>query len=107
MYTTLNSAIYDLRKRGYRLNFFHHQFDFVTYLSNDRKIPFNKFEIDEMYEFPSLNKDGSQSILYAVKAPDGLRGILFDYVYDFKENTETVKPKLQQKNSNSKWIETY
>jgi hypothetical protein len=83
-YSSLNTAIYDLRKRGYRINFFHHQNDFLISLALGLKIPFKDIIIEETHSFPSLHQKGSISILYALTTKDGTKGIL----YDFKETTQ-------------------
>ena len=102
MYHSLNSAIYDLRKRGYRLNFFHHQFDYVTCLAVEDRIPFSDIKVDESYSFSAKIADGSQSNLYAIRTANGLRGILFEYAEDFK-----LYEKSQKEKSTSNWVETY
>ena len=85
-YSSLNTAIYDLRKRGYRLNFFHHQNDFLISLALGIKIPFKDIVIEETHSFPSLHQAGSRSVLYALTTKDGIKGILYDY----KENTQGI-----------------
>ena len=102
MYHSLNSAIYDLRKRGYRLNFFHHQFDYVTCLAVEDKIPFSDIKVDESYSFITQPENGGQSTLYAIRIANGLRGILFEYAEDFK-----LYEKSRKEKSMSNWVETY
>lgn len=84
-YSSLNTAIYDLRKRGYRLNFFHHHNDCLISLALNIKIPLKDIIIEEAHSFPSLHENGSTSILYALTTKDGTKGIL----YDFKENAQS------------------
>ena len=89
MYDSLNSAIYNLRKRGFRLNFFHDQFNNITNSNLGLSIPFGDFRIEETYLFPSLHEEGSQSVLYAIKTKSGLSGILFDYTDHFKDQLQS------------------
>jgi len=88
MYDSLNSAIYNLRKRGFRLNFFHDKFNYIANSNSGVKIPFEDFKIEETYLFPSLHEEGSQSVLYAIKTKSGLSGILFDYTDHFKNQLQ-------------------
>jgi hypothetical protein len=101
MYDSLNSAIYNLRKRGFRLNFFHDKLNFIASSDLGIKIPFQDFKIVETYLFPSLREDGSQSILYAIRTKSGLSGILFDYKDHFQEQLkfylkQSFQPELNE-----------
>ena len=91
MYDSLNSAIYNLRKRGFRLNFFHDKFNYIASSDFGIKIPFQDFKIVETYLFPSLHEEGTQSILYAIRTKSGLSGILFDYKDHFQKQLKSYQ----------------
>lgn len=88
----INTTIFDLRKRGYRLDF--------NFLSKNiicvplrLKIDLSDVVIDETYKFPSTEHPGKQNILCAVKTNNGQRGILYEVSDRVFELFEIVKPK--------------
>ncbi|HEY0669064.1 MAG TPA: hypothetical protein VGD22_12845 [Sphingobacteriaceae bacterium] len=78
-YPSLNVAVYDLRKRGYRLDFVYKQ-GFIICPSIELKERFKEMEINEVYSFPSLHNPGTMNTLYAVTTPGGIRGLVFDCI---------------------------
>jgi hypothetical protein len=76
-YPSLNVAVYDLRKRGYRLDFFCES-GLIICSPIELKTTFRNVTIDETYSFPSLHKPGTYNIIYAVTTEDGIRGIVHD-----------------------------
>lgn len=88
----VNSTIFDLRKRGYRLDF--------IFLSNSifcvplrLKINLSDIEIVETYKFPSRDNSGKLNILCAIKCNGGQRGILYEVSDRVFELFELVRPK--------------
>lgn len=76
-YPTLNVAVFDLRRRGYRLSFFRIA-DLVVCGPAELSIPFEDLQIDERYTFPSAHNPEMISIVYAVSTSDGVRGLVLD-----------------------------
>ena len=76
-YQSLNVAVFDLRKKGYKLDFYHES-GFITCLSKPITVSVAEVEVDEYYSFPSLHQHGIFNAVYAITTPSGVRGILFD-----------------------------
>ena len=93
-YPSLNVAVYDLRKRGYRLDFVYKQ-GFIICSPIELKVRFKEVEVNEVYSFPSLHNPGTMNTLYAVTTPDGIRGIVFDCLSSINYNS----PKKPHKES--------
>jgi len=91
-------AIFDLRKRGYRLDFSINS-SYIKCAHQNLKINFSEIEIDEVYKFPSSNQPGKQNILCALKTIEGHRGILFDCSDRIFKLFENVRPKTLKANS--------
>lgn len=90
-------AIFDLRKRGYRLDFsFTSKYIVCEY--QNLKIDLSEIEIDETYKFPCTENPGKHNILCAIKTKKGLRGILYDYSDRIFKLFESVRPKSQSAN---------
>jgi hypothetical protein len=92
-FQNLNRAIFDLRKRGYRLDFSFTS-DHLICVPLHLKINLSDIEIDETYKFPSQEKPGKLNILCALKTLSGQRGILLDVSDRIFELFEVVRPKL-------------
>lgn len=88
----INSTIFDLRKRGYRLdfNFFS---KCIICVPIRLKIDLSDVEIEETYKFPSRDHPGKQNILCALKTQSGQRGILYEVSDRIFELFELVRPK--------------
>jgi hypothetical protein len=93
-------AIFDLRKRGYRLDFsFNFNTRFINCAHQNLKINLSEIEIDEAYKFPSTDQPGKQNILCALKTNKGHRGILYDCSDRIFKLFEIVRPKILSANS--------
>ncbi len=90
----INKAIFDLRKRGYRLNFNFNSKSIIC-VPLRLKIDFSEVEIDETYKFPSREYPGKQNVLCALKTHSGQRGILYEVSDRLYELFEIVRPKLK------------
>jgi len=91
-------AIFDLRKRGYRLDFSFNS-SYIKCARQNIKINLSEIEIDEVYKFPSTNQPGKQNILCALKTSEGQRGILYDCSDRIFKLFENVRPKTLSTNS--------
>jgi hypothetical protein len=97
-FSSLNMAIFDLRKRGYRLDFSFNS-RYIKCAHQNLKINLSEIEIDEAYKFPSINQPGKQNILCALKTNEGHRGILYDCSDRIFKLFEIVRPKILSANS--------
>jgi hypothetical protein len=91
-------AIFDLRKRGYRLDFSFNS-RYINCAHQNLKINLSEIEIDEAYKFPSTDQPGKQNILCALKTNEGHRGILYDGSDRIFKLFEIVRPKTLSTNS--------
>jgi len=91
-------AIFDLRKRGYRLDFSFNS-RYINCAHQNLKINLSDIEIDEAYKFPSTIQPGKQNILCALKTNDGHRGILYDCSDRIFKLFEIVRQKILSSNS--------
>ena len=97
----INSTIFDLRKRGYRLdfNFFS---KYIICVPIRLKIDLSEVEIEETYKFPSRDHPGKQNFLCALKTQSGQRGILYEVSDRIFELFELVRPKSKSAKSKVK-----
>lgn len=93
--SNLNTTIFDLRKRGYRLDFIFSS-KYLICVPLHLKISLGDIEIDETYKFPSMEYPGKQNILCALKTQNGLRGILYEVSDRIFELFEVVRPKVER-----------
>lgn len=93
--SNLNTTIFDLRKRGYRLDFIFSS-KYLICVPLHLKISLGDVEIDETYKFPSLEYPGKQNILCALKTHNGQRGILYEVSDRVFELFEVVRPKVER-----------
>lgn len=90
----VNTAIFDLRKRGYRLDFNFYS-KYIVCVPLRLKIDLTDVEIDETYKFPSREHPGKQNILCALKTHGGQRGILYEASDRVFELFEFVRPQTK------------
>ncbi|TKB97639.1 hypothetical protein [Pedobacter cryophilus] len=76
-YLTLNDAVFDLRKRGYRLNFYYYE-DNIICFPLELVVPIDNVNIDEVHTIPVSDENEKKSVLYAISIKEGQHGILFD-----------------------------
>lgn len=99
--SNVNTAIFDLRKRGYRLDFVFSS-KYLICVPLRLIINLSDVEIDETYKFPSREYPGKQNILCALKTHSGQRGILYEVSDRIFELFETVRPKAKLHKVNEK-----
>lgn len=97
----VNTAIFDLRKRGYRLDFNFYS-KYIICVPLRLKIDLTDVEIDETYKFPSREHPGKQNVLCALKTHGGQRGILYEISDRVYELFEVVRPKRKLSNTQEK-----
>ncbi|TZF84929.1 hypothetical protein FW774_08145 [Pedobacter sp. BS3] len=109
-YPSLNVAVYDLRKRGYRLDFYFNS-GFIICNPAKLRIRFNKVKIDETYSFPALHQPGNCNVICALTTASGIKGILYDcsgtIIGDQKPKLECSEtPAIQDKKQVKKQVHT-
>ncbi|RYE42820.1 MAG: phosphoribosylpyrophosphate synthetase [Sphingobacteriales bacterium] len=76
-YNSLADAVDDLRKRGYEVDFEPHED--CLYCSNlDLRLYEEEFHVDEVYRFNGNADPDDGSVVYALTAPGGLKGVIVD-----------------------------
>ena len=76
-YESLVDALDDLRKRGYEAEF--EPQSNCLYCSNlDLRLNEEEFHIDEVYRFEEDSNPDDNTVVYALTAPGGLKGIIVD-----------------------------
>jgi len=91
-------AIFDLRKRGYRLDFSFTS-RYIICAHQNIKINLSEIEIEDIYKFPSTDQSGKQYILCSLKTKEGHRGILYDCSDQIFKLFEIVRPEEQSSTS--------
>jgi hypothetical protein len=76
-FETLTEAIADLRKRGY-LHDFNLQSEWIECLPLNLQLKPADFHVDEVHRFEGMNDPDDSSILFAIRSPRGVKGILVD-----------------------------
>ncbi len=95
-YDTVVSALDDLKKRGYVLDF-NIDFDKIKCLQNDRCLNPWEFEITEVYRFEGDTNPSDEDVVYAVESKDGaMKGVITSAfgLYADSASTEMIS-KLQ------------
>jgi hypothetical protein len=91
-FETLTEAITDLRKRGYEHDF-NLQSEWIECQSLNVKLKPDDFHVDEVHRFEGLNDPDDSAILFAIRSPLGIKGILVDAYGAYSESlsTEMIK----------------
>lgn len=76
-YNNLIDALEDLKVRGYELDF-NLQPDCIECTANQLRLHPDDFEITETYRFEEGSSPDGNSILYAIEAANGAKGVLVD-----------------------------
>jgi len=92
-YNTLSEAVSDLRERGYSEDFSLNQ-DSLKSSRHNLELHPEDFEIEEVYRFEGMSSTDDNSLLFAIKSKDGLRGILIDA---YGVYTEEITPAMANK----------
>ncbi|ADR22077.1 hypothetical protein MATR_02890 [Marivirga tractuosa] len=76
-YETLSEALKDLKERGYS-NDFNLKPHCIECPADKLELHPEQFEVKEVYRFEGMSNPDDNSILYAIKSTDGLKGVLVD-----------------------------
>lgn len=92
-YDNLVTALNDLRERGYKNNF---DIKSKCVKCSDLNLELNPedFEIEETYRFEGDSSPDDNSILYAIKSKDGVKGVVVDAYGPY---ADSMSPELAQK----------
>ena len=95
-YSTLSQAIEGLRLEGYTEDF-NLQGHCIECKALDLQLSPQDFTIDKYYRFEGMSDPGDNSIVYAISAVTGEKGVLVDAYGMYSENmTPEMIRKLQQ-----------
>ena len=76
-YETLSKAIQALKKNGYEYDFNLHP-DAIECTDVSQKFAPSDFHVDAVYRFEGMTNPDDNSVLYAISARTGLKGLLLD-----------------------------
>lgn len=76
-YETLSEAVTDLQKDGYTHDF-QMNFDCLTCEGVDQSYHPDTFDVDQVHRFEGMTNPGDSSVIYAIQAKDGRKGLLID-----------------------------
>ena len=76
-YDTLSEAVNDLQSKGYT-NDFKIKFDCLECEGVERSYRPEHFEVDGFHRFEGMTDPDDSSVLYAITADDGRKGLLID-----------------------------
>ena len=92
-YDNLVEALADLKKRGYTLDF-NLRGENSKLIANELQLHPEDFVIKEMYRFEGMSNPDDSSVLYAIEAKDGQKGVLVDA---YGVYAEAVTPEMAAK----------
>ncbi|HPF97854.1 MAG TPA: phosphoribosylpyrophosphate synthetase [Flavobacteriaceae bacterium] len=94
-YDTLSEAINELQKRGYTYDF-NLKPHCLECASLKLEISPKDFRVDEVHRFEGMSSTDDNSVLYAISAKDGIKGLLVDAYGVYAENiSEAMRRKLR------------
>lgn len=94
-YDTLSEAIKDLHQSGYTYDF-NLKSECLECASLKLEINPEDFEVDKTYRFEGMSSTDDNSILYAITAKNGIKGLLVDAYGVYAENiSEEMRKKLR------------
>lgn len=94
-YDTLSEAINDLQANGYTYDF-NLKPECLECVSLKIEIHPEDFTVDKTYRFEGMSSTDDNSVLYAISAKDGIKGLLVDAYGVYAENiSETMRIKLR------------
>lgn len=94
-YDTLSEAINNLQQRGYTYDF-NLTPKCLECASLKIEIHPEDFKVDETYRFEGMSSTDDNSVLYAISARDGIKGLLVDAYGVYAENiSEAMRKKLR------------
>lgn len=77
MFETLSEAMEDLKKRGYTHDFLL-KYDLLECETLDLRLTASEFHVDEVHRFEGLNDPDDSTILFAISATNGSKGLIVD-----------------------------
>ncbi len=94
-YDTLSEAINELKANGYTYDF-NLKPECLECASLKIEILPEDFQVDEVHRFEGMSSTDDNSVLYAISAKDGIRGLLVDAYGVYAENiSEKMRNKLR------------
>ena len=94
-YDTLSEAINDLQANGYTYDF-NLKPECLQCASLKMEIQPEDFDVDETHRFEGMSSTDDNSVLYAISAKDGIKGLLVDAYGVYAENiSEAMRRKLR------------
>jgi hypothetical protein len=82
---TLTEAITDLRNRGYEHDFNLHS-EWLECQKLTLQLKPMDFHVDEVHRFEGMTNPDDSSILFAIRSPQGVKGILVDAYGTYAES---------------------
>jgi len=93
-YATLSEATTDLKKRGYTYDF-NLKNDCVECPALQLRLTPEKFSVDEFYRFEGMSSTDDNSIVFAIRSGNGMKGVLVDAYGVYAESlNEAMTQKL-------------
>lgn len=89
-FETLSEAIEDLKKRGYENDFNLHP-EWIECPPLNLRLRATDFHVDEVHRFEGMNNPSDSSILFAIRSPEGVKGLLVDA---YGAYAEAVSPEM-------------
>jgi hypothetical protein len=87
-YDTVSEAIYDLKKRGYTIDF-NLAYDAIICHETPLSLMPHEFEITEVYRFEGNTDPADEAIVYAIESKHGEKGILVNGYGPSADNIST------------------
>jgi len=100
-FETLSKAIQGLKKDGYEYDFNLHP-DVIECADVRQKFAPNEFHVDAVYRFEGMTNPDDSSVLYAISANQGLKGLLVDAYGVYAESLTPEMIKKLTIDSNTK-----
>jgi len=76
-YESIYTAIFDLRKRGYRLDFYFFEEEIICF-PLELKIPVKEVSFDEVHTFSYPVRQNKETIIYAITILQSYHGLYID-----------------------------
>src|ERR1044071_6166465 len=92
-FETLSKAIQGLKKDGYEYDFNLHP-DVIECSDKQQKFAPSEFHVDAVYRFEGMTNPDDSSVLYAISASAGLKGLLVDA---YGAYAESLSPEMIKK----------
>ena len=90
-YETVSTAIEELRKQGYTVDF---NLEDNALVCTEGRFNANDFEIDDVYRYEGDSDPGDEAAVYAIRSSNGLKGIL---VTGYGASADDTSPEMMEK----------